>query len=307
MKDSSNKSIGVLVGRFQTPVLLDGHREVIAKFLATKHEKHVVILGIPATKATRHNPFDFNSRKRMLQNEYGSQFDIMYLKDCNDDAEWSRQLDGMIAQMSDKATIYGVEGNVASKYHGAYGVASLETTAYSNWQESCKSQGRMQYDLESWMQGVAWATQQRYPTAYATVDCAIFDDDTMTKLWMARKPQEPYYRFVGGFVDPNLDDSHEDAAIREAREETCMDCEVKQYLGSYKIDDWRYRDEDDKIITSLFAMVRRGGVPHPHDDVEELRLVDLRDIPDDLNIMPEHRAMFDSLVKKRFSSKRMTL
>lgn len=293
---NKNESTGVLVGRFQTPMLLVGHREVIDKFLATEHQKHVVVLGIPATKATKNNPFDFNSRKRMLQKEYGDQFEIVYLKDCNDDNEWSEQLDNLVATNGD-VTIYGVEDNVVSKYHGKHNVEKLETTAYMNWQDFCKGQGRMQYDLSSWMQGVAWATQQRYPTAYATVDCAIFDDDSMTKMWMACKLQEPYYRFVGGFVDPALDDSHEDAAVREAREETCMDCEVKQYLGSFKIDDWRYRDEDDKIITSLFAMVRRGGVPKPNDDVNELRLVDLTDIPKDFEVMPEHRAMFEKIVK----------
>ena len=114
---------------------------------------------------------------------------------------------------------------------------------------------------------------------------------------MARKPQEPFYRFVGGFVDPLKDDSHEDAAIRESKEETCMDCKVVKYLGSFKIDDWRYRDEDDKIITSLFAMVREGGVPRPSDDIGELKLVDLTNVPKGLAIMPEHKTMFDKIVR----------
>jgi bifunctional NMN adenylyltransferase/nudix hydrolase len=299
MKNKESDSIGVLVARFQTPVLLDGHREVLEKFLATSHSSHMLVLGIPATKATMSNPFDFNSRKRLVQKEYGDRMKIVYIKDCNNDGEWSHQLDDLIDAFHGgaKSTIYGMEESVIKRYCGVHYVVGLETTAYTNWQEWCKSQNRMSYDLESWMQGVAWATQQRYPTAYATVDCAIFDDDSMTRLWMARKPLEPYYRFVGGFVDPLKDDSHEDAAVREAMEETCMGCKVVKYLGSFKIDDWRYRDESDKIITSLFAMVREGGVPKPHDDIGELKLVDLRDIPKDFKVMPEHVAMFDKIVR----------
>lgn len=295
---NKNESTGVLVGRFQTPILLEGHKEVLDKFLAKNHDCHIIVLGIPATKATRSNPFDFNSRKRLIQKSYGK-INVIYLKDCNDDVEWSRQLDNLIEDTCGKcdATIYGIEKSVISKYHGLHDVVCLETTAYTNWQEYCKSQGRMSYDLESWMQGVAWATQNRYPTAYATVDCAIFDDSTMTRMWMARKPLEPCYRFVGGFVDPMRDDSHEDAAVRESKEETCMDCKVVRYLGSFKIDDWRYRDEDDKIITSLFALVREGGVPRPCDDVGELKLVDLMDVPKDFKVMPEHQSMFDRIVR----------
>lgn len=293
-----NEDVGILIGRFQTPVLLEGHREVLSAFLATEHGRHVIVLGVPALKATRCNPFDFGARKRMLQNEYGNDLEVMYMKDCNGDLAWSQNLDDLISSSFGrlKVKLYGTDENVIGRYRGFHPVERLETTAYLNWQEYCRERGRASYDLASWMQGVAWAVQNRYPTAFATVDCAIFDDDNMDRMWMARKPQEECYRFVGGFVDPALDDSHEDAAVREAREETGMECEVNGYLGSFKIDDWRYRDEDDKIITSLFSMVRRGGVPKPDDDIGELRLVDLHNLPEGFEVMPEHQVMFDKIV-----------
>ena len=298
MVKKSNDTVGVLVARFQTPVLLEGHREVLDKFFAIPHFKHFIVLGVPATKATKCNPFDFNARRGMLQKAYGESISVMYLKDCNDDDVWSRQLDELIWSNNNglDTIIYGTEESVTGKYHGIHKVVKLETTAYTNWQEYCRKAGRAKYDLESWMQGVAWATQNRYPTAFPTVDCAIFDDESYSKMWMARKPLEPYYRFVGGFVDPTLDDSYEDAAIRESKEETCMDCTVVRSLGTFKIDDWRYRYEEDKIITTLFLMVRRGGVPKPCDDVEEIRLIDMKSLPKDFQVMPEHLAMFEKVV-----------
>ncbi len=89
-----------------------------------------------------------------------------------------------------------------------------------------------------------------------------------------------------------------------------MDCEVVRSLGTFKIDDWRYRYEEDKIITTLFLMVRRGGVPKPNDDIEEIRLVDLKSIPKDFQVMPEHLEMFEKvagLANGKFAKKEFTL
>jgi len=63
------------------------------------------------------------------------------------------------------------------------------------------------------------------------------------------------WRFLGGFADAS-DENYEAAANRELTEE-CGSVETgkMQYIGSAKIDDWRYRNEADKIIT-LFLIQR---------------------------------------------------
>ena len=302
--------VGVLIGEFQTPVLLDGYREPIDKFLATKHDKHIIVLGISFMKATKNHPLDFNARRTMILEAYGDRLterDIIYLKDANGDEFWSKQLDELITTTckdeNADMTYYGTEAEVVNRYHGTHKLVKLETTTNSNWREACKALGRNPYDAPSWRAGVVYATEQRYPTAFCTVDCAIFDDDTCQKIWLARKPQEIHYRLVGGFADPN-DNSHEDAAIREAKEETHLDCKVSQYLGSFKIDDWRYRNEQDKIITTLFAMVRTGGNPKPDDDIAELKLVEIATFPLE-NVMSEHRTIFTKA--KEYSALQMNL
>ena len=296
-KTDKKLNAGVLVGEFQTPILLDGYSEPIDKFLETDHDKHLIVLGISFMKATRNHPLDFNARKTMILEKYPdlTEKDIVYLKDVNGDELWSKQLDELVAttckNTSIDITYYGTEAEVVNRYHGTHNLVKLETTTNSNWREECKAVGRAGYDAMSWRMGVCYATEQRYPTAYATVDCAIFDDSTYQKIWLARKSKESFYRLVGGFTDPDKDNSHEDAARREAKEETHLDCTIEQYLGSFKIDDWRYRNEQDKIITTLFAMVRRGGNPKPDDDIAELKLVDIGSFPIE-HIMREHREIF---------------
>jgi len=297
MGNNKKLDVGVLVGEFQTPILLDGYSEPIDKFLETKHDRHLIVLGISFMKATRNHPLDFNARRTMILDKYPdlTEKDIAYLKDVNGDELWSKQLDELVTttcKCADiDATYYGTEGEVVNRYHGTHKLVKLETTTNSNWREECKAMGRSGYDPMSWRMGVCYATEQHYPTAYSTVDCAIFDDTSFQKIWLARKSKETFYRLVGGFTDPEKDDSHEDAAIRETKEETHLDCIIEKYLGSYKIDDWRYRNEQDKIITSLFAMVRIGGNPKPDDDIAELKLVDINDFQLE-SIMPEHRKIF---------------
>jgi bifunctional NMN adenylyltransferase/nudix hydrolase len=54
--------------------------------------------------------------------------------------------------------------------------------------------------------------------------------------------------------------------------EECGNIEVSgmQYLGSARIDDWRYRKEEDKIMTLLFATDLVYGEAVAHDDLQKV-------------------------------------
>src|SRR5438552_3795321 len=105
-------------------------------------------------------------------------------------------------------------------------------------------------------------TQPRYPTVFPTVDIIIERDG---KLLLGRKSTQEQFRFVGGFADPALDNSYENAAIRETKEETTLDVKSVRYLGSARIDDPRYRGTPDCIITHLFFAEEWSGEPKPSD------------------------------------------
>jgi bifunctional NMN adenylyltransferase/nudix hydrolase len=109
---------------------------------------------------------------------------------------------------------------------------------------------------------------KRYPTVYATADVVI---EREGKLLLGRKPHQQKFRFVGGFADPAFDNSYEDSAKREAKEETGLIVSEVKYLGSARIDDPRYRGTPDCIITHLFLATDWKGEPVASDDIAELK------------------------------------
>ncbi len=106
---------------------------------------------------------------------------------------------------------------------------------------------------------------------------------------MARKPNETKYRFVGGFADPKSENFEADAA-REVYEETNLVVRV-DYIGSAKIDDWRYRSEVDKIKTLFYVGYHDGGVARAQDDIAEVRFYDLDKLTEDI-FVKEHIPLF---------------
>lgn len=104
----------------------------------------------------------------------------------------------------------------------------------------------------------------RWPIAYHTVDIAVVKKsggDYMLLLGQKYNQTVDNWRLPGGFTDPELDISTEFAAARELKEETnlTLDITPKDYAGSLKVDDPRYRDKEDKIISSLFIHFVEDG------------------------------------------------
>ena len=93
---------------------------------------------------------------------------------------------------------------------------------------------------------------------------------------IARKNFPPGWAIPGGFVD--LDESVEDAAIREAREETSLDVEIRAMLGVYS-----RPGRDPRGSTVSVVYVGRGkGTPEAKDDAKEIGLFDPRKPPSPL-------------------------
>jgi bifunctional NMN adenylyltransferase/nudix hydrolase len=132
------------------------------------------------------------------------------------------------------------------------------------------------------------------PIIYPTVDCAIFTDNTYSMMYVAKKTGQTKYRFVGGFVDPQ-DESYQSAALREAKEETNLECKIDSFITSCKVDDDRYREKDDKIITTLFTMFPVNDInAKPMDDIAELQLLKFDSLCED-DFVAEHKSLFISL------------
>ncbi len=136
---------------------------------------------------------------------------------------------------------------------------------------------------------------KKYPTVFATVDVVI---ERNGKLLLGRKAHQEKFRFIGGFADPALDNSYEDAAKREAMEETSLEVKSVHYLGSTKIDDARYRGTEDCIITHLFFAEEWNGEPKASDDIAELKWFDKKNISEN-DFVEEHHVLWKLFCEKK--------
>ena len=261
--------VGVIVGRFQVPFLHEGHKHLIQSVLE-KHPRVILFLGLSPIKCTVNNPLDFETRKKMILQEF-PQLDILYIKDCKDDKVWSEKLDEMIEDLigpSQKAILYGGRDSFIKHYTGKFPTKELQQNVFQSGTDIRIKISSRTKGSEDFRAGVIWATQNQYSSAIPTVDVAIFNED-YSQILLGRKKDEKEYRFIGGFVRPG--ETLEQAVKREVLEETGLEITGIQYIKSFFIDDWRFKNEINKVTTSLFTCKILYGKPQPNDDIHELK------------------------------------
>lgn len=71
------------------------------------------------------------------------------------------------------------------------------------------------------------------------------------------------------------------------------------YVTSMKVDDWRYRSEEDKILTILFKCKVLFGRIEPSQEISELRWFDIKWIRDSwYDLQDNHTTTHDGMVKE---------
>ena len=297
MKKAGSKTydVGVIVGRFQVNELHSAHIDLIQS-VCNEHPKVVIFLGLSPCLVTKNNPLDFESRKQMIIETF-PQVIVLYIKDMKSDQEWSKELDTRIADVvspTQSVVLYGSRDSFISFYSGKYETQELIQETYISGSEIRKLISKKVKNAPEFRAGVIWAAHNQYPKCYPTVDIAIFNEDG-TKLLLARKANETGYRFIGGFSDPKSP-SYEADARREVSEETGLEITDPLYIGSFKIDDWRYKKEQDCIKTLFFKCKVMFGRPQANDDIYEVRWFNIAELKEDVFVQ-EHKILFQALIK----------
>jgi len=293
-------TIGVIIARFQTPYLHEGHRALINS-VKTGHNKTVIVLGISPVLGSRRNPLDFHTRERMIKKEYE---DIVVLPLPNHpiDQQWSQNLDKLLSDTFPGAgfKLYGSRDSFIPFYSGKYATEQLAETGNFSSTILRKQISDRVLDSEEFRTGVIYAYSNTYLKVYPTVDIAVFKNNKK-EILLGRKNIDNKWRLLGGFSDPT-DNSYEEAAKRELTEECGeIDTTPMQYEASFRVNDWRYRNEEDKIITSMFSCDYISGEVKGSDDIAEVSWFTLAQVNEMMLVREtasEHFPQLSALLKK---------
>ncbi len=291
---------GVIIARFQTPYLHEGHRNLLEQ-VSAKHSKLIVLLGVSPIKGSRKNPYDYYTREKMIKKDFPGAI-VLPVSDHPSDATWSESLDNLLKSVfpNEHFCLYGSRDSFIPYYTGKLPTVELPEHGDHNATELRKQYADKVFDSKDFRAGILYAYYNQYTKVYPTVDVAVFRNDR-TEILLGKKSNNNKWRLIGGFADPE-DESFEQAAKRELAEE-CGIMEVGEmtYETSAKINDWRYRNEADKIITSLYSCDHIFGTPAAQDDIADLQWFKLGELPQliaDEKTTPEHTGLFKFLLDR---------
>lgn len=298
------KTLGVVIGRFQTPVLTDGHKALINQALK-ENDLVIVLIGTSMAIGTDKNPLDFHTRLGLFAEEYGSTLAFFSLEDCPmSDQDWSDSIDEKAAILEGDVTIYaGRDNSIEGRYLGQHKIKiidEIENCSATELRHQC-AEGRVW--SEDFRKGIIYHIENRYPIVYSTVDVAVmgFDAGKQQRTVLMGKKGDGY-RFIGGFVDPSDETIHH-AAIRELYEETGLkldDVVNWTYVTSRKVQDERYAGTKDSIMTHLWKVNSvTEKLPDPN-NVPDMEFEEFVWMPLDVEsrgrIYKGHRALFLTLM-----------
>ena len=133
----------------------------------------------------------------------------------------------------------------------------------------------------------------KYKTPSLTADIFIFDDD-LNFILIKRKndPFKDHWALAGGFVE--YGESVETAAIREAKEETNIDIELKGLVNVYSDP-----DRDPRGHTVTVAYIAKGNMSEmkADSDAKEIGIFSAEKL-DEINIAFDHAKIIKDCLNK---------
>jgi bifunctional NMN adenylyltransferase/nudix hydrolase len=287
-------TLGVVIGRFQVPDLHEGHRYLIDTALR-RSDAVLILIGSRKGFPTERNPLPYRVREAMLRDAYPDAV-IRELPDHPSNESWSETVDRLIAETAPdaEAMFYGSRDSFISSYSGKHPIIVIPQLGRHSGTELRNEAGKTIRASTDFRTGLIHAQHIREPISYQTVDIAVVRHGDQAVLLGKKSVSEGLW-LIGGFVDPK-DRSLEQAALRELSEEAGrLNTHELHYLGSYRMNDFRYRGESDLIMTALFAAYHLSGNPCAHDDIEAVEWVPFRKLVD--RVDPEHRILAERVVQ----------
>lgn len=297
-------SIGVVVGRFQTPYLHAGHMHLLNQAYR-RHANLCVVLGTHGGAPCDTYPLDTASRTKMIHMHF-PEAKVLNLNDMPSNHVWSMNLDELLKKEfgDEKITLYGSRDSFLDVYDGKYPKRKVSVAESKSATMIRKEECNEPADTIEFRRGMIYSTLSRFPIVYNTVDVATYRqvDDVIEVLLGRKNGDGGKYRFVGGFVDPT-DKSLARAGKRELWEEVGMiEVAPLEYIGSMKIDDYRYKGTRDSVMSTLFIAKYLWGGAQAQDDLDEVRWVKIDELIE--SVADGHKeiaSLFKEAISNKFS------
>lgn len=154
------------------------------------------------------------------------------------------------------------------------------------------------YDIVPIKRDVEKLIKNKYPDVKAeihkciglTVDLVILYKDGIVLIKRRNEPYKGYWALPGGFVE--YGERVEDAAVREAKEETGLKIELLDLIGIYSDPN---RDPRGHTVTIAFLAKGRGTLKGG-DDASEARVFSLSEIKN-LKLAFDHRKIIEDALR----------
>ena len=271
MSDMS-KPVGVIVARFQVSKLHPGHIHLIYH-VRELHEDVLIVLGHHGGSVrTKRNPLTVGERKVMVEQTFpGVPLLIEGLADHPYSSDmWSRNLDQLIERVfpGRGAVLYGSRGSFIPYYSGKYVTTEVPAIFPDSGSEIRKA--LVFPDTEEARRTIIWDQENRRDFMYSTSDLAIVRKDTQEVLLGSKPNFDDKLCFIGGHAEKG-DKGARSTVIREGGEEV-VGIKVGEpvYIDSVSVNDPRYRDTQDGVMTTFYCAEYLGGQPDPSDDITKI-------------------------------------
>lgn len=116
------------------------------------------------------------------------------------------------------------------------------------------------------------------------VDVVIPSEEGVVLIRRGSGPYEGMWALPGGFVE--VGETVENAAVREAKEETNLDVELERLVGVYSEPD---RDPRGHNVSVTFLARVTGGDPEAATDADEVSVLD----PSEVELAFDHRKIIE--------------
>ena len=278
-EDLKSGAVGIIIGRFQVPLLHSGHLGLL-NHVCNLHKDVLIVVGSTTAKGTTKDPMDFETRKSLFDSFISSKvhsngwMKVVNHMDQGSDLIWSQNLDALVAANfpGRDAILYGGRDSFIPHYSGTFPTEMVPNVDSSEGTILRVAASKMPVANEDFRKGVIYSAYSQWPRVHSTVDIGIVRrEETGWKILLGHKWKGDRHRLIGGFADPS-DTSFEAAAVREAKEETGLDLKEVEYVTSSRQGDFRYKSDRDRIITTFFMADVTGSeqVPVAGDDIVEL-------------------------------------